>query len=73
MYLKRLKDLREDHDLKQKNIAELLKITRPQYSKYETGKTTIPVDLLIILAKRYKTSIDYIVGDTDIKERYPKK
>ena len=70
MYIKRLKDLREDHDLKQKQIAELLNITRPQYSLYETGKRDIPVDLLRILAKFYNTSLDYIVGETDIFERY---
>ena len=71
MYLKRLKDLREDNDLTQEIIANLLKITRPQYSLYETGKRDIPVDLLRILAKFYKTSIDYIVGDTDKFDRYP--
>lgn len=71
MYLKRLKDLREDNDLTQENISEILKISRPQYSLYETGKRDIPVDLLSILAKYYNTSIDYIVGDTDVYERYP--
>ena len=71
MYLKRLKDLREDNDLTQEIIANLLKITRPQYSLYETGKRDIPVDLLRILAKFYNTSLDYIVGETDIFERYP--
>ncbi len=71
MYLKRLKDLREDHDLSQESIAKLLKISRPQYSLYETGKRDIPVDLLSILAKFYHTSIDYIVGCTDVMERYP--
>ena len=71
MYLKRLKDLREDHDLSQEVISKLLKITRPQYSLYETGKRDIPVDLLSVLAKFYNTSIDYIVGDTDISKRYP--
>ena len=71
MYLKRLKDLREDNDLTQETIAKLLKITRPQYSLYETGKRDIPVDLLRVLAKFYETSIDYIVGDTDKFERYP--
>lgn len=72
MYLKRLKDLREDNDFSQEDIATLLNITRPQYSLYETGKRDIPVDLLRILAKKYNTSIDYIVGDTDISKRYPK-
>ena len=71
MYLKRLKDLREDNDLTQESIAKLLNITRPQYSLYETGKRDIPVDLLRILAKFYNTSLDYIVGETDIFERYP--
>lgn len=71
MYIKRLKDLREDNDLTQETIAKLLNITRPQYSLYETGKRDIPVDLLRILAKFYNTSLDYIVGETDIFERYP--
>lgn len=71
MYLKRLKDLREDNDLSQETISKLLKITRPQYSLYETGKRDIPVDLLRILSKFYNTSIDYIVGDTNIPDRYP--
>lgn len=71
MYLRRLRDLREDHDLSQEKISKILKITRPQYSLYETGKRDIPIDLLCILAKFYNTSIDYLVGDTDILERYP--
>ena len=71
MYLKRLKDLREDNDLTQDKIAKLLNITRPQYSLYETGKRDIPVDLLRTLARFYNTSLDYIVGETNIFERYP--
>ena len=71
MYLKRLKDLREDHDLTQEIVAKNLKITRPQYSLYETGKRDIPIDLLCMLARFYNTSIDYLVGDTDKLERYP--
>ena len=71
MYLKRLKDLREDHDLTQEEISKLLKITRPQYSLYETGKRDIPVDLLSILSRFYNTSIDYIVGETNDEKRYP--
>lgn len=72
MHYKRLKDLREDHDYTQDIIAEKLNITRPQYSLYETGKRDIPVDLLSILAKLYNTSIDFIVGETDVITRYPK-
>lgn len=71
MYLKRLKDLREDNDLTQEDVSQILKISRPQYSLYETGKRDIPVDLLTILSKYYKTSIDYIVGLTDFFEKYP--
>lgn len=71
MYLRRLKDLREDNDLTQEELSKLLKITRPQYSLYETGKRDIPVDLLSVLARFYNTSIDYIVGETDIEKRYP--
>jgi len=69
MHFKRLKDLREDKDLKQENIANLLKITRQQYGLYETGKRTIPIDLLITLAHFYDTSIDYIVGISNRKEK----
>ena len=60
-YLKRLKDLRESHNLKQQNLAELLKITRQQYGLYETGKREIPVHHLKMLALFYQTSADYIL------------
>lgn len=72
MYLKRLKDLREDNDLSQEAVANVLKITRPQYSLYESGKRDIPVDLLIVLANFYNTNIDYIVRLTDVTKKYPK-
>ena len=71
MDFKRLTDLREDHDLTQEELANLLNISRPQYSLYETGKRTIPIDLLSKLAKFYGTSIDYIVGNTNIQTAYP--
>ena len=61
----RLKDLREDRDLKQVNIAEILKITRQQYSLYELGKRDIPAEYIKILAKFYNTSTDYILELTD--------
>lgn len=65
MYYPRLRDLREDHDLMQKEIAAILGIDQRVYSNYETGKREIPTRLLIILADYYKTSVDYILGRTD--------
>ena len=73
MYLKRLKDLREDRDLKQVNIAETLKITRQQYSLYELGKRDIPAEYLKVLAKFYNTSTDYILELTDEIKPYKRK
>ena len=73
MYLKRLKDLREDRDLKQVNIAEILKITRQQYSLYELGKRDIPAEYIKILAKFYNTSTDYILELTDEIKPYKRK
>ena len=61
----RLKDLREDNDLTQKKIAELLFITQQQYSLYENGYRDIPTSALISLADFYNTSVDYILGRTD--------
>ena len=68
MYFKKIKDLRIDHDLYQKRIANYLKITRQQYGLYESGKRDIPVDLLIKLADFYNVSIDYMLGRTKNKE-----
>lgn len=61
MKFKRLRDLREDSDMLQKDVANLLGISQQYYSEYESGKRTIPTQRLITLAKYYKTTIDYIV------------
>lgn len=66
MYYRRLRDLREDHDLKQREVAELLQTTQQVYSEYEKGVREIPLHRVIILAKYYGVSIDYIVGLTDV-------
>ena len=68
----RLKGLREDRDLLQKDIAKLLNITQVQYSRYETGVRVIPVYHLEKLALFYHTSIDYLLGLTDERRPYPK-
>ena len=67
-YLQRLKDLREDKDLQQTDIAKLLKTTQPQYSRYETGERELPIRHLVTLADFYGVSADYILGRTNIKE-----
>lgn len=72
MKFKRIKDLREDHDKLQKDIAELLGISQQYYSEYESGNRTIPITHLITLAKYYGTSIDYIVGISDEKDIFYK-
>ena len=72
MYFQRLRDLREDRDLLQKDIAELLGITQTVYSRYERGFQTIPVIHLLKLADFYNTSTDYILGRTSITRPYGK-
>lgn len=72
MYVKRIKDLREDNDLKQINIAQLLNMKQPQYARYESGKRDFPVDNIIKLAEFYHTSTDYLLGLTDEKKPYPR-
>ncbi len=69
----KLKDLREDSDLTQKQVADYLHIKQNTYSQYETGRRQIPIELLISLAKYYKVSTDYILGLTTIKTPYPYK
>ncbi|MBR5237020.1 MAG: helix-turn-helix transcriptional regulator [Clostridia bacterium] len=63
----RLKDLREDSDIKQKDIAEYLHIKQNTYSQYENGQRQLPIDILIKLAQFYKVSTDYILGLTKEK------
>lgn len=69
----RIRDLREDHDLTQKQIAGILGMSQTGYSKYETGENDIPTAILIQLADYYDTSIDYLLGQTKNPKRYPKK
>lgn len=72
MKIDRLKEIREDRDYKQKDIANYLKVTQAQYSRYELGVNTIPIENLSKLADFYNLSIDYIVGRTDERKPYPK-
>ena len=65
MKFKRIKDLREDHDLLQKEVANILGISQQYYSEYENGKRTVPISHLITLAKYYNVSSDYLVNLTN--------
>ena len=67
---KRIRDLREDSDITQSQVAKMLGMSQTGYSKYETGENDIPTAVLIQLAEFYNTSIDYLLGQTDTKDRY---
>ena len=68
-----IRDIREDHDLSQKQMAELLSIGQTTYSDYELGKINIPIEILKKLSLYFNTSIDYLLDMTDEKEPYPRK
>lgn len=68
MYFHRLRDLREDMDMNQTRVAELLHTSQTVYSRYERGYQTIPVEHLLILADFYDVSVDYILGRTNCKQ-----
>jgi len=69
----RIRDLREDLDLLQKDLANYLQCSQVCYSHYEIGKRDIPTEVLIKLAKYYNTSTDYLLGLTEVKTPYPTK
>ncbi len=71
-YYPRLKDLREDHDFSQQFIADYLGMKQPQYSRYERGLRDVPTDVLIRLSSLYQTSVDYLLGITDIPKYFTK-
>ncbi len=64
---RRIRDLREDRDLTQKQVAQMLGMSQTGYSKYETGENDIPTAVLIKLADFYQTTIDYLLDRTDMK------
>lgn len=72
-YNERIREIREYNALTQQRIADLLHVGQRTYADYESGKTRIPVDSLLILAKFYNVSMDYITGASNIKTEFPKK
>lgn len=71
MKYERIRNLREDHDLTQTDIASYLHISQRTYSRYENDERAIPIETLIKLAIYYSTSVDYLVNFTDVKKPYP--
>ena len=67
---RRIRDLREDRDMTQTQVAKMLGMSQTGYSKYETGENDIPTAILIKLARFYNTSIDYLLGETNTPTRY---
>ena len=67
---RRLRDLREDRDMNQTEVAKILSMSQTGYSKYETGENDIPTAVLIKLARFYGVSIDYLLGEKDVRKRY---
>ena len=70
---RRIRDLREDHDLTQEKLGQAIDVPQRTYSYYENGKRMIPPEVLSRLADFYHTSVDYLLGRTDQKDPYPKK
>ena len=68
MIFENIRNLREDHEKKQQELANYLHVKQTTYSKYELGKINIPIEVFIALADYYDVSIDYIVGRTKIKK-----
>ena len=72
-YNERIRELREDNSLTQQKVANLLHIGQRTYADYESGKTRIPIDNIMILARFYNVSMDYITGASNIQKQYPKE
>lgn len=73
MKYQRLQDLREDHDLRQQDVADILKCQRNVYRRYECGEREVPVWVIITLAEYYNVSVDYLLGLTNRKSPFPKE
>lgn len=72
-YAQKLRDLREDNDLSQKAVAEILHIAQTTYSDYEHGYVRMPIEYLIELAAYYDVDLNYITGLSSVKRKFPKK
>ena len=72
MIYERIRNLREDLDMTQTEIANILNISQRTYSRYENDERAIPIEIFVELANFHKTSVDYLIGRTDVKKPYPR-
>ena len=72
-YIKRIRDMREDADKTQAEIAAVLGTSQTMYARYERGANELPIHHLLTLCRYYQVSADYLLGETDVRERYKKK
>lgn len=72
-YIQRIRDLREDSDLNQTQVATILHVGQTTYSDYEKGKVRMPIEHLITLAKYYDVNLDFLVGVSDVRRKFPNK
>lgn len=72
-YNERIREIREDRFLTQQKIADILHVGQRTYADYESGKTRIPIDNIMILARYYNVSMDYITGASDIMNEFPER
>ncbi len=70
-YNERIREVREAHSLTQQTVASIIHVGQRTYSDYESGKTRIPIDTLLILARYYNLSLDYMTGASNVKKPYP--
>ena len=73
LYIQRIRELREDKDYNQTFVAQLIHVDQTTYSNYELGKVRMPVECMVELARFYDVNMDYIIGVSDVRNKFPKK
>lgn len=73
LYIQRIRELREDKDYNQTYVAQLIHVDQTTYSNYELGKVRMPIECIVELARFYDVNMDYIIGVSNVRNKFPKK
>lgn len=73
LYIQRIRELREDKDYNQTYVAQLIHVDQTTYSNYELGKVRMPIECIVELARFYDVNLDYIIGVSDVRNKFPQK